>query len=409
MTAAGARSSEELDRWPMLDVARAAVVAGLIFFHAALVFDTADDFYVKNDRTADLTPFAAPVVLWAMPLLFLAAGVGAWHSWTRWGTRGYLHRRLRRLLLPLVAGTVLLVPLPVWLRLRADPSYAESYAVFYPGFFRVRWDWSEFPFALQPAPDGRYFETGHLWFLVLLLVYSGLILPLLWWLGADRGRRAAQWLATAAGTPATTLIPAVIMAAVTAVLGLDEGIAAWNPLAYLMFFVAGVLVAADGRLRDAIRRDARLAGLVACAAFLLSAAILVLVTAPGADPLLDRNWTSLAGRAAFGVAGWCATLAIAGALAQRPRDIGVGGPATSSSKRLKATGYVGKAVLPWYVLHQPVVVVVAFFVVSWDLGPVAKYVIICAASVVVTLACYDLLVRRTAVTRALFAGETPRG
>jgi len=199
------------------------------------------------------------------------------------------------------------------------------------------------------------------------------------------------------------------MAAVAAGLGLDEGIAAWNALAYLLFFTAGVLVAVDGRLRDAIRRDARLAGLVAGAAFLISAAILLLATEPDADPLLDRSWTSLTGRAAFGVAGWCATLAIAGALARRPDDTRVGGPATPDSRRLKAAGYVGRAVLPWYVLHQPVVVVVAFAVVSWDLGPVAKYAIICAASVLITLACYDLLVRRTAVTRVLFAGEPPRG
>jgi glucan biosynthesis protein C len=124
---------------------------------------------------------------------------------------------------------------------------------------------------------------------------------------------------------------------------------------------------------------------------------------PGGDPLLDRTWTALAGRAAFGVAGWCATLAIVGALAGRPH--GVGGAVPSGRRRLRAAGYVRGAVLPWYVLHQPVVVAVAFYVVRWPIGPVTKYAIICAASIVITLALYDLLVRRTSVTRALFAGD----
>jgi hypothetical protein len=57
------------------------------------------------------------------------------------------------------------------------------------------------------------------------------------------------------------------------------------------------------------------------------------------------------------------------------------------------------------VLHQPVVVAVAFYVVRLRLAPLAKYALICAASVALTLAVYDLLVRRTVVTRALFAGE----
>ena len=371
MSTAQARLEERLDRWPQLDVSRAAVVGGLIFFHAALVFDTTDDFYVKNDRTADLAPLAAPVVLWAMPLLFLAAGVGTWHSWRRRGTGGYLHRRVRRLLIPLVAATVLLVPIPVWFRLRADPSYTESYADFYPGFFRVRWDWSEFPFSLQPAADGRGFETGHLWFLVLLLLYSVLALPVLWWLGSDRGGRTAHWLARAAGRRGAILAPAVLVGGVTAALGLDEGIAAWNVVAYLFFFAGGVLLGVVDRLRDVVRRDARLAGLAGVVAFLLSAAMLLFGSEPGADPLLDRNWPAVTGRASFGVAGWCATLAIVGALAGRPCS--VGGSVPSGSRRPKAASYVRGAVLPWYVLHQPVVVAVAFYVVRWPLGPATKY------------------------------------
>jgi hypothetical protein len=392
-------TSWRVGRWPGLDLARAVVVGGLIPFHALLVFDATDDFYVKSDRTADLVPFVAPVVVAAMPLLFLVAGIGAWHSWQGRGARGYLGRRVRRLLVPLVAGTVLLVPLPVWLRLRADPGYTESYWAFWPRFFRIRWEWSEFPFVLQPAADGRGFETGHLWFVYLLLVYSVAVLPLLGWLDSPRGRRALEALSDSARRRGAVLLPAVVLGVVAAVLGLDQGIAAGTTLGYLLFFAAGAVLATDARFREVVRRDAGLAGAVAVG--LLAVAGAVMLGGDG-DPLLDRDPLTLAGRAAFGAAGWCAVVAVIGGLARlRPSS---GGAGRDGSRDGRVVRYVAPAVLPWYVLHQPVVVVVAYFVVGSPLHPVLQYLLICVVSAVVTLLAYDLLIRRTALTRALFAG-----
>ena len=57
-------------RWRELDVLR-TVVVGLVFFHAALVFDTNDDYCVKNDQTTEVTTYrAALAAVWAMPSLF---------------------------------------------------------------------------------------------------------------------------------------------------------------------------------------------------------------------------------------------------------------------------------------------------------------------------------------------------
>jgi hypothetical protein len=60
------------------------------------------------------------------------------------------------------------------------------------------------------------------------------------------------------------------------------------------------------------------------------------------------------------------------------------------------------AALPLYILHQPIVVGVAYGVVGWDAPIVVKYLVIVAASLTLTVAAYDLLVRRTRVTRFLF-------
>src|SRR5687767_12733927 len=98
-------------RRPELDTLRAVVVIGLVFFHSSLVFETGGDFYVRNAETTGLTTiFAALCVIWAMPLLFLVSGLGAWHSLHSRGAGGFSLERLRRLGVPLLFATLVLLP-----------------------------------------------------------------------------------------------------------------------------------------------------------------------------------------------------------------------------------------------------------------------------------------------------------
>ena len=64
--------------------------------------------------------------------------------------------------------------------------------------------------------------------------------------------------------------------------------------------------------------------------------------------------------------------------------------------------YLAAASLPYYVLHQPIVVAVAWNVVPWHRPIIVEYTVIVAISLALTLGAYDLLVRRTRITRFLF-------
>jgi glucans biosynthesis protein C len=70
--------------------------------------------------------------------------------------------------------------------------------------------------------------------------------------------------------------------------------------------------------------------------------------------------------------------------------------------RDRAIRYANQAVLPVYVLRQTVIVVIGFYVVQWEVPTLVKYLVISFTALVVTLALYDVAVRRTAVTRVLF-------
>ena len=53
--------------------------------------------------------------------------------------------------------------------------------------------------------------------------------------------------------------------------------------------------------------------------------------------------------------------------------------------------YANEAVLPFYILHQTIILIIGFYVVQWDMGITAKYSIITLASFVSIIAIYDLL------------------
>ncbi|WP_405726380.1 acyltransferase [Streptomyces sp. NBC_00028] len=364
-----------------LDALRVFVVLGLVFFHSALVFSPDDDYYVKNADTTDaITVLAGLGVIWAMPMLFLVAGLGSRYSIRRRGAARFTRERLLRLGVSLVFGTVVLCPLPQWLRLRAaDSGYHESYGHFWPRFLTVRPDLGDFPFVLE----GRYFETGHLWFVVLLVTFSLLLAPVARPL-AGWGERVSE---SVARRPALLLLPAVPLAAINALLGMEEGFAGWNRWAYLLFFLFGHVFADDVRVRAGLRR---ISGPVAWTGGLLFAG-----TAPGFltldDPFTEWNALALVTRAVFGAAGWCWVVAILGQL-DRPR-----GPRPPS----RAMVYLGIAALPVYVLHQPVVVAFAYGVVGWSAPIVVKYGAIVAGSLAVIFVTYEYGVRRTRPTRFL--------
>jgi len=164
-----------------------------------------------------------------------------------------------------------------------------------------------------------------------------------------------------------------------------------------------------------MRRDGVVAAVLGIVLFAAAGAAFVAVADAGGDPFTGAGSVAVGGRALFGAAGWCWLVAILGLLDRRRRpsateaasagaDPGV--PTVSRGRRLYA--YLREAVLPLYILHQPIVVAVAYGVVGWDAPIPVKYAAIVAASLVLTVAAYDLLVRRTPVTRFLFGMRPSR-
>jgi peptidoglycan/LPS O-acetylase OafA/YrhL len=310
--------------------------------------------------------------------------------------------RLLRLGVPLVFATLTIIPVAPWLRLRAtDPGYHESYLHFLPRFFAVHPDFGDFPFVLQ----GTYFETGHLWFVVLLLAFSLILAALVRRLPHKARRAVGDGLDAALRRRGGVLLPALPVALISALLGLEENYAAWSRWAYLVFFLYGFALAADARLRAAVHREPLLVTVLAAVLSLggLLGFLLVSHTADG-DPFTDMTPLAITVRALYGAAGWCLLVVILRMLDRRRPASDPGRP-RARPRRLPA--YLAAAVLPLYILHQPIVVAVAYGVVGWHAPISVKYCAVVGFSLVLTFAAYDLLVRRTRLTRFLFGMRGP--
>jgi glucans biosynthesis protein C len=363
--------NRSVDRRYDLDALRVLAVLLLIPFHSARVFDVFDPFYVKNPQTSDELSWAVVAFLnpWHMPLLFVLAGAATWLALGHRGPKAYLGERTRRLLIPFLFGILVIVPPQGFLASRFRGSDA-SVGGFLRDYWTVEGDLSGYTGSFTPA---------HLWFIGYLFIFSLVALPLL---ARWRGRPLrARWLPFA--------MPLVLLAA-NELPAPNDG--PQNPWYSLALFVAGFLLVADQRAERAVQRHWR--PLLVAAAVTMTTVLLVSRSGAndrwGDGSLLDVAFSLLQEANT-----WIWVLALLGAgkaLLGRP---------------VRGLRYAAEASFPFYVLHQTVIVAVAYVVVAWDLAVWQKFTTVGLAALALTLVAYEVAVRRTNVTRFLF-GMRPR-
>jgi glucan biosynthesis protein C len=293
-----------------------------------------------------------------------------------------------------------------------------------PGFHEPYWRfWLRFlnPVAIAtgiPATGtwhagGEEFDPAHLWFLFSLLVFSIVLVPAFAWLRRPHGARLIDQLAglTDRHPAAALLVAAIPIVAVEAALGPDKNTGGWERLTYLFFFLYGYLLGCDRRFEHVVRRLRWWALGSAVVASVLLAVAAKLVDPSGADPM---SGVTPPLSATQGLAGWLWTTAIlglAGTVAARFTARSTGSPPGSPvhpPRWQRVASYANQAVLPFYLLHEPVIVAVAWVVVRWPAPLLVKYLSVVAASFVLTLALYEGLVRRFQLSRFLFGMKPAR-
>ena len=383
-------------RRPDIDWLRIGATWLLFVFHGAKVFDPAPFFHIRNAETSmSMLVVAGFIGLWHMPLFFLLAGWSLVAPLRARGVAGFLRERVARLLVPLAAGIVCLGPIMKYIELRGGldlsatglrvaPALQESFRQVIPQGLGVAPPFDEGFFEFVPGffTSLERFTWGHLWFLAYLFVFSVAWLPLVLALlrRPSPTRVAPVWLYA-------PLVPLVLVQLVLRPIwpGVQNLYDDWANVGYYStFFLAGFLLAWAPAFQAALAAEWRRALAVAGATTLV---LLLVVLGVIPSPAV-----ALAGSA---VAGWCWVLALLGAAHEflaRP-----------------APDALIESALPIYILHQPALIIVGWFLVlPLPLGVWPKFFLLVTLSMALTIAVYALLVRPFAVPRFLLGMKAPQ-
>lgn len=355
-----------------LDNLRTAAVLLLFAYHAARIFDGVP-YYIKSThaiRVLDL--FARFVEQWHMPLFFTIAGSATWFALAQRAPGTYLAERIQRLLLPLLVGILLLVP-PMGYFAVLYRGAESSFGTYYPTFFQV-------DFSRLDGFTGT-FTPAHLWFLLFLFIFAALSLPLF-----RHGQRAQRKAMMERAATALAVRPSLIWVGVLPIyLARMSGLPYPNPLFFWLFFAYGYLFLAEPQLEKAMHhneRGATVIGLITMGLYLLLKAT--------AFPLDDYTDGHPLYQLFLSVNNMAWLLMMLG-LGRRYLN-----------HNFVGWRYLHRAAYPLYLLHQTILVGIAYVVLQWPLTNWLRFGSIVAFTLGLTLAIYELTVRRSKLLQFAF-------
>jgi len=362
-----------------IDWLRVLAMLSVFLFHCARFFDY-EDWHVKNLQTSfGFTVFVGILVQWIMPIFFVLSGQSTWFALRFRSTGQYIGERFKRLFIPLVFGIFILIPPQVYIELVSHGRFEGSFFRFYPHYF-----------------DGFYGFGGnfawmglHLWFLLVLFLFSLVTLPLLLFLRGEGRSRFIQKMARLFENPGAILLWVLPLAVMEFSfhpegLGLRD-MGGWNVFVYLVYFLYGFLLASDERYRRTVEKHRVI--LLALAA--LTTVIGFYIKRSGVDPSFGSlGYLGISVFKTFNSWVWVLSL------------LGIGSRYLSFRNRFLE--YASMAVLPFYILHQSVIVAIGFFIINWNIPVIVKYLFLSSTSFVIIILIYECIVKRQGFMRFLF-------
>lgn len=342
------------------DWLRVLAVLLLIPFHSMHIFilKLYSVVYIKNaEGVPAFEAISQFIHIFHMPLLFVLAGASTYLAFQTRTKKQYIQERVRKLLIPAIAGLVFLIP-PMTYIYQISKGTDTSLMMHYKTFFTSNpGDFSGLNGAFTPA---------HLWFIVFLFVFSAFGIPFY-----DSLKRIRLF-----PMRFSLLLYSIPLALAFTLNLLDDK----NPIMYFLIFLFGYILMADENSLKAIDRDKGF--------YLIFGIIfeILLIAQPA------------------GVSEWSAPWVFYGILYHANRlswviaILGYGRKYLNHPSAILS--YLSQASFPVYILHLPINTIVGFFMVQTGLPPFLKFMIIILLTLVVTYAVYELA-RKVPILRIL--------
>ena len=343
----------------------------LIFFHTGMLF-VSWDWHIKNNELS--AGIVWPMIFigeWRMSLIFLISGVGVFYSLGYRSIKSFTKDRLKRILIPLIAGIFLLVAPQVYFE-RLTQGSDMDYLEFYLSFLRF-----------EPYPSGN-FSWHHLWFLLYLLVYCLILTPILFAMKNSRLDigNLNRWL--------ILLLPIFW-------LGTGEWVLApqfpkthslyddWlSHFMYVSIFLIGFLIAASQKAQGKIK-SLRIRALIMAIAITVVLYTFFWVGTLGSEYNNKKVYYYL-----VAANRWLWILTILGFSLQYLN---------------KPSGHlptVNQYVYPFYILHQTVIIILGYYFQDVDVSIFLKFTVISLSTFVICYFVVRFLIMKFDILRILF-------
>jgi peptidoglycan/LPS O-acetylase OafA/YrhL len=362
------------ERQYFIDWLRIGLIISVFFFHVGMIFRP-ENWHVNSKVTFEfLEPIMWWMHVWRMPLLFLVSGVGTYYAIGHRTSWQYLKERFTRLYIPFTVGFFTLVPLMVYVE-RID-NYT-SFLSYIPHMFDG-----------GPYPIGNI-SWHHLWFILYLFVISLLITPFLNYTKSGhynmvRGKLIAF---TTKRMGLNWLLPIIIISQLILREYFPKSThALYNDWAYftyyLIFFVSGFVLFTSPKVINALARDRR-SYLYQTILF----TILYFVNIYMVENVDVRHYLYLG--TSLTLAWSCGLTAIAYFKRYFNKD--------HAFRKV-----MNEAIYPFYLLHQPALIFVGYFVLQWEVSYAMQAILITIISLVSILITYWFIIRKFNILRVSF-------
>ena len=373
-TAAAAQIKRE--RRYDLDWLRVLAIILLLYFHTGMIFINWTWYFMQDTHTSEFcNHFTAFLSHWRMPLLFFISGAGTLFALGyRSGTQ-YMKERISRLLIPLAFGILIIIPPQIYYELIKHGREFVNYIDFNAQYFKG---------GLYPLGD---FSWHHLWFIGYLFLFSLIALPAFLYLRSEKGKKIVDKIAhffEPTGRIYLMIIPLFIVQILlrdkfSGFHNLIDDMA--NFAFFFLFFFYGFLVCSGDGLWDSIARQRRTSLIVAVSSFAL---LFIGQSISWVDFGYYPYW------ALDTIIAWSWVMAI----------LGYGKRYLNTKSKI--LNYANEGIYPFYILHQTVLVILAYYVIQWETPVLVKYFVLSTATLIICILIYDLLIKRNNITRVLF-------
>jgi len=359
-------------RWFWLDWLRVIAMGIIFLFHSSRPFAPPPWHVMNSTMDLGFTLFDAFISGWIMPLFFVISGIAVYSSLRkRSGSASqFIKDRVLRLMIPFLSvGLLIILSVNVYYDAIFHGNFTGGFFSFYLGPYFTKF----FPFDLNFS--STYFANSnqgiYLWYLFWLFVFSLVTFPFFKWLAKEMNRDRFSKLYAACNRRGGLLllaIPVIIVniAAVPPYFIFPSGYGGWKLPAYLVLFIIAYVLASSPQFEESLEKNRTISLMLGIVISLIILA--VAASSGGTSPTSGIDSSYVAVSTIWALNGWCWVTAI----------FGFGRKHLSFDHRyLKVAN---ELVLPFYILHQSIIVAIAFYVVGLNLVVIEKYLLVVLVS-----------------------------